>query len=69
MTIIQAQEKFIAQVNACVRPKDRKCRVLRSANKKLRAYCESIGIVDDSQIRQIQRDAWDVAELENNSEG
>ena len=68
MSIIQAQERYIAQVNACVRPKDRANRVKRSANKKLHDYCLSIGITELAQINAIKRDAWDMAELEHNSE-
>jgi hypothetical protein len=68
MSLIQAQEKYIAQVNACVRPNDRKHRVKRSANRKLHDYCLSVGITDLVQINAIKRDAWDMAELEHNSE-
>jgi hypothetical protein len=67
MTLIQAQQKFIDQVNACVRPKDRGNRVRRSAARKLRAYCEGLGLPED-QIRRTIWDAWDVAELEHNAE-
>lgn len=68
MSLIKAQEKFIAQVNACTeRPNDRKNRVRRSASKKLRAYCKRIGMTDD-QATPVVRDAWDMAELEFNAE-
>jgi hypothetical protein len=67
MTLIEAQEKYIEQVNRCVRPRDRKSRVRRSAGAKLRAYLTRIG-VPESQQGAICRDAWDMAELEYNSE-
>jgi hypothetical protein len=66
-TLIQAQTAYIEQVNRCVRPKDRASRVRRSANGKLHAYLERLGITGE-QARQICRDAWDMAELEHNSE-
>jgi len=68
MTLIQAQEKYIAQVNACVRPRDRRNRVRRSANRKLHDYCLSIGMTDFTLINHVKRDAWDMAELERNSD-
>jgi hypothetical protein len=67
MTLIQAQERYIEQVNRCVRPRDRKSRVRRAAGKKLYAYLEKIGVPENQQGR-IVRDAWDMAELEYNSE-
>lgn len=67
MSVIQAQENFIAQVNACVRPLDRKHRVKRSANRKLADYLQSVGY-SEAQIRQAQIDAWDVAELEHRAD-
>jgi hypothetical protein len=67
MSVIQAQEEFIAQVNACVRPGDRQHRVKRSANRKLADYLNAVGYTAE-QIRQAQIDAWDVAELENRAD-
>ena len=66
MSLIHAQEKYIEQVNACVRPKDRRNRVRRAANKKLTKYLMSIGVTTGT--RQICNDAWDMAELERNAE-
>ena len=68
MSIIKAQEAFIAQVNACVRPTDRANRVRRAASRKLRMYCiDKVGMSTDA-ARQCAIDAWDMAELERNSE-
>ena len=67
MTLTQAQDKYIKQVNACIRPNDRKHRVRQSASKRLRSYCERIGMTEP-YVTMAVRDAWDMAELERNSE-
>jgi hypothetical protein len=67
MSVIQAQEAFIDQVNSCVRPLDRMHRVRRSANRTLAHYLASVGY-SEQQISQAQIDAWDVAELQNRSD-
>lgn len=66
-TLIQAQQAYIEQVNACVRPNDRLHRVRRSAGRKLRAYLARLGI-EGTQANAVVRDAWDMAELEHNSD-
>ena len=66
MSLIQAQLAFIAKVNSCARPKDRRRRVRRAAARKLRVYLEKIGLTGEQQD-QVCRDAWDMAELEYKS--
>ena len=64
MTIIQAQDAYIARVNGTLRTKDRGNRIRRAAGKVLRAYLASIGITEHEQQRNICIDAWEMAELQ-----
>lgn len=68
LTLIQAQQRYIERVNSAKTAKIRAGRTRRAANVQLHDYCVSIGITDTAQILQIKRDAWDMAELEYNSE-
>lgn len=63
MTLIQAQKRLIARVNAC-HPGHRR-RVIRGAAGELRRYLERIGTPED-QRGAIVRDAIDMANLEAN---
>lgn len=61
MTLIQAQEKLIARVNAS-HPGHRR-RVIRGAGAELRKYLARIGVPSEQQ-GAIVRDAIDMANLE-----
>lgn len=65
-TITTAQQEFIDQVNHCVRPIDRRRRVRKAANRKLKAKLETLGLTSE-QIQYALVDAWDVANLEYNA--
>jgi hypothetical protein len=67
LTLIQAQERYIERVNRCEFPKRRGNAVRRAAGRQLSEYLTKIG-VPDAQQGAIIRDAWDMAELERNTE-